>query len=226
MSDQKTGILNAMNTIATINSAETITDHIVEVGVDNVTLESVSGLEDVSEACAKRVIGALDLHKTLSENKPRKKAERGPTKLEQYISDTPEEERDRMAIEVAIRRINSEGGRPRAWRSIRDELGLRNEEFHKVIRVSDGWIRAVVGRIAQLKLDNPDWNYSGKLDVLTGIDGFSMEMVDPIVAKYKAEKATQEIETEEVESQNNEVDLQAVVESAPTPVDSPLANAA
>ena len=83
-----------------------------------------------------------------------------------------------IADEVAVRRINSEGSRPRAWKSIRKELGLGNTEFHKGIRLSPEWKIAVCSRISELQKQDGGWEYNGKLSVLTGIEGFTMEMVD------------------------------------------------
>lgn len=222
MQDQKAGILNAMNTIATKNTAQIITDHIVEVGVEAVTTESVSGLADVSEATATRVIAALELHKTLASVKVRKQREKKPSIAERYVTDTSEETRDDMAIRVAVLRINAEGSRPTSWRNIREELGLKLDQFHQVIRKSDGWVRAVCGRIAQLKLDNPEWSYNGKLDVLTGIDGFEMSIVQGFIDKVKAEREAEEV-TQVEDIPTEEVDLQQVAEGAERIIDTPSA---
>ena len=86
--------------------------------------------------------------------------------------ETPEVERDQMAVKVAEERINAEGTKPIAWKKIRDGLGLKLDEFHKVIRHSSGWLEAVVDRITILEAQEGGWVYNGKLDVLTGIDNF------------------------------------------------------
>ena len=177
MSDQKTGILNSIEKVATVKAAEVITDHIVEVGADKVSLESLQALDGVSETAATRTIAALDLHAQLSTTSVRKQREKKPSVAERYVEETSDEERDKLAAQVAELRINPEGTRPRAWRSIREELGLKNEQFHKVIRLSDGWKQAVANRINALLEQEGGWTYSGKLDVLTGIDGISMEEI-------------------------------------------------
>ena len=88
---------------------------------------------------------------------------------ERYRSETTETDRNRVAVKVVEMRINSSGSRPMAWRKIREELGLKNDEFHKVIRPSEGYRKAVIGRIKSLKAQEGGWEYNGKLDVLTGI---------------------------------------------------------
>ena len=210
MKDQKAGILNAMSQVATPKVAEVITDHIIEVGLENVTLESVSGIKDVSDSAAKRVVGAIEFHNTLKDVKVRKQREKKPSVAERYAEETTVEQRDDVAVQVAELRINAEGSRPRAWRSIREQLGLKNEQFHKVIRKSGGWKQAVADRINTLLEQEGGWTYSGKLDVLTGIDGISMDEI-------KSMKREEEPTAEET------IDLQAIVESAPRPIDTPAA---
>lgn len=89
---------------------------------------------------------------------------------ERYAAETTEEERNELAVKVAELRINEEGTKPLAWRKIREELGLKEDEFHQVIRPSVGYREAVVNRIKSLKARDKGWKYSGKLDVLTGIE--------------------------------------------------------
>ena len=93
-----------------------------------------------------------------------------PSIAERYAAETTEEERNELAVKVAELRINEEGTRPLAWRKIREELGLKEDEFHQVIRPSAGYREAVVNRIKSLKARDKGWEYSGKLDVLTGIE--------------------------------------------------------
>ena len=66
MKDQKVGIVNALSKIATPKVAETITDHIIEVGLESVTVESLTKIKDVSESAAKRVVAAIEIHNALS----------------------------------------------------------------------------------------------------------------------------------------------------------------
>ena len=88
---------------------------------------------------------------------------------ERYAAETTEEECNELAVKIAELRINEEGTKPLAWRKIREELGLKNDEFHLVIRPSAGYREAVVNRIKSLKASKEGWEYSGKLEFLTGI---------------------------------------------------------
>ena len=72
-------------------------------------------------------------------------------------------------MKVVELRINEEGSKT-AWKKIRKELGLEEDEFHKVIRPSEGYRNAVIDRIKSLKSAEGGWEYNGKLSVLTGIE--------------------------------------------------------
>ena len=87
-----------------------------------------------------------------------------------------EETRDELAVKVAELRINATGSKPLAWKRIREKLGLKNDEFHKVIRLSEGYRTAVIERIKSLKASEEGWEYSGKLEVLTGIEVSEKEL--------------------------------------------------
>lgn len=100
----------------------------------------------------------------------RKARKKKPSIAERYAAETTEEERNELAVKVAELRINEEGTKPLAWREIREELGLKNDEFHQVIRPSAGYREAVVNRIKNLKARDKGWEYSGNIDVLTGIE--------------------------------------------------------
>ena len=89
---------------------------------------------------------------------------------ERYSAETTEEARNDLATKVAELRINASGSKPLSWRRIRDRLGLKNDEFHKVIRLSAGYREAVINRIKSLKSSEEGWEYSGKIEVLTGIE--------------------------------------------------------
>ena len=93
-----------------------------------------------------------------------------PSITERYTSETTEADRDELAVKIAKIRINATGSKPIAWRKIREKFGLKNDEFHKVIRLSAGYRQAVIDRIKQLKSRPEGWEYSGKLEVLTGIE--------------------------------------------------------
>ena len=87
-----------------------------------------------------------------------------------FIADTTEDTRNEIAVKVVELRINEEGSRPIAWKKIREELGLHNDHFHQVIRRSEGYRNAVIGRIKSLKSAEGGWEYNSKLSVLTGIE--------------------------------------------------------
>ena len=87
-----------------------------------------------------------------------------------FIVETTEDTRNEIAVKVVELRINEEGSRPIAWKKIREELGLHNDHFHKVIRLSEGYREAVIERIKKLRAQDGGWEYSGKLEVLTGVE--------------------------------------------------------
>ena len=89
---------------------------------------------------------------------------------ERYVAETTVEERDGIAAKVIELRINATGSKPLAWKKIREKLDLRNDQFHKVIRHSEGYRKAVIQRIKFLKAQEGGWEYNGKLEVLTGIE--------------------------------------------------------
>ncbi len=99
-----------------------------------------------------------------------KAREKKPSIAERYTSETTEADRDELAVKIAKIRINATGSKPIAWHKIREKFGLKNDEFHKVIRLSAGYRKAVIDRIKQLKSRPEGWEYSGKLEVLTGIE--------------------------------------------------------
>ncbi len=89
---------------------------------------------------------------------------------ERYVAETTVEDRDSIAAKVVELRINASGSRPLSWRKIREKLGLKEDQFHKVIRPSEGYREAVIQRIKSLKAREGGWEYNGKLEVLTGIE--------------------------------------------------------
>ena len=97
-------------------------------------------------------------------------AERRSSIAECYVRETTEEDRNALAAKIAEMRINATGSRPIAWKDIREQFGLKNAQFHKVIRLSKGYRDAVIARIKTLKAQDGGWEYSGKLGSLTGID--------------------------------------------------------
>ena len=134
-------------------------------------LATVSGqLSDVQAEkndIAARLAAVQDLFTTATLGKPKIQSI-----ADRYRADTTEEQRNEIAVKVAELRINSSGSKPLSWRKIRERLGLKNDQFHKVIRHSSGYLTAVVERIKALESAEGGWEYNGKLDVLTGIPDF------------------------------------------------------
>ena len=102
-----------------------------------------------------------------TKTKPKKKK---PSIAERYVAETTVEDRDGIAAKVVELRINATGSKPLAWKKIREKLGLKNDQFHKIIRHSEGYRKAVIQRIKSLKAQEGSWEYNGKLEVLTGIE--------------------------------------------------------
>lgn len=222
----KAGIINQLGTVAGVKPSETsvalitaVTEKVQEVGIADVTLSDIVGVEvdgkSLTDNQSAKVMAAIEFHKAVVVSTASTR-EKKPTKLEEFVASTPVEERDDIAVQVAERRINAEGTRPRAWRKIREELGLRNEAFHQLIRKSQGWHNAVCERIADLLDQEGGWEYSGKLEVLTGIDGFTMDMVDAYLEELEAEataKAEADAEGESTEEEGPTEEELAAIES-------------
>ena len=85
-------------------------------------------------------------------------------------SPAKEADSNEVAVKVVEMRINASGSKPMSWRRIREKLGLKNDQFHKDIRHSAGYRKAVIDRIKSLKAQEGGWEYSGKLKALTGIE--------------------------------------------------------
>ena len=106
------------------------------------------------------------------------------------------DERKEIGRQVAELRINSTGSKP-SWRSIRTKLGLKNDEFHKVIRLEDHFRESVVERIESFE---DGWQYDGKLEVLLGFEpvGELLERIEVckptpnVEAKKEAEPQVEE----------------------------------
>ena len=109
--------------------------------------------------------------KTLLEQLRTVEAEK--TELEEHLKNLRKQPKtsktleDRVEIgrKVAELRINAAGSKPLAWKKIREKLGLKNDEFHKVIRLEDHFKESVVERIESFE---DGWEYDGNLEVLLG----------------------------------------------------------
>ena len=103
---------------------------------------------------------------------------------EKFRAATTLEDRVEIGRKVAELRINSQGSRPMSWRRIREKLGLKNDEFHKVVRLEDHFKESVVERIESFE---GSWQYSGKLNVLLGFEPVG-ELANRIEACKRAPK--------------------------------------
>ena len=121
---------------------------------------------------------------------------------ERYAAETTEEERNELAVKVAELRINEEGTKGLAWRKIREELGLKNDEFHKVIRHEDHYKESCIQRIESFE---GGWEYGGKLEDLLGFDPVG-ELLDRIEACKPASKVWEPAETEDPKSEESQAD--------------------
>lgn len=99
------------------------------------------------------------------------------------------EDRVEIGRKVAELRINASGSKGLAWREIRGRLGLKNDEFHKVVRLEDHFQESVVERIESFK---DGWEYSGKLESLLGF-----KPVGELANRIEACKPTLEEDTPE-----------------------------
>ena len=86
---------------------------------------------------------------------------------EHYTGANTLEDRKEIGRKVAELRINSAGSKSMSWAQIREKLGLKHDEFHKVIRVEDHFQESVVERIESFE---DGWEYNGKLEVLLGFE--------------------------------------------------------
>ena len=87
------------------------------------------------------------------------------TAAEKFRAANTLEDRKEIGRQVAELRINSAGSKPMSWKKIREKLGLKNDEFHKGIRLEDHFRESVVERIESFE---EGWVYGGKLEVLLG----------------------------------------------------------
>ena len=90
-----------------------------------------------------------------------------PKTAEKFREANGLEDRKEIGRQVAKLRINAAGSKPMSWRRIREKLGLKSNEFHKVIRLEDHFKESVVERIESFE---KGWECSGKLEVLLGFE--------------------------------------------------------
>ena len=131
------------------------------------------------------------------EAKEEKKKEPRKTFREKFDESTTEEERVQLAKKVVELRLDPEvESRARSWKSIRedDDVILKSDEFHKIIRPSKYYRDAVLSRLDQLI--NDGWIYNGSLHTLCGID-IPQEYVDRMEANKNSAKMKAKQEAEE-----------------------------
>ena len=170
--EAKAGIVNNLGIVAGLEATPAnaeligaVIDKVVEVGIADL---EVTDLENVKVEI--KVFATVEFHKEVAKSTKGKEREKKLTILERYVSDTTEAYRDGVAVKVVEMRINSSGSKPMSWCRIREKLGLKYDQFHKAIRPSAGYRKAVIDRIKSLKAQEGGWEYSGKLEVLTGIE--------------------------------------------------------
>ena len=110
--------------------------------------------------------------------KTRKSSEPKPSTADKFREAKSLEERVEIGRQVAELRINATGLKGLSWKKIREKLGLKNDEFHEVVRLEDHFHESCVERIESFE---DGWEYGGKLEVLLGFDPVG-ELVDRIEA--------------------------------------------
>ncbi len=143
-------------------------------------LEKENRLQTVESESNERI-------KTLSSTQ--KVSEPKPSIAEKFRAANTLEDRVEIGRKVAELRINAQGSRPMSWCRIREKLGLKNDEFHKVVRLEDHFQESVVERIESFE---GGWKYSGKLNVL-----LRFEPVGELANRIEACKLAPKIEPKE-----------------------------
>ena len=213
MQDQKNGIINALQTLATPKVAEPITDLILDVGLENVTLEGLLEIENVSKQSAEKVIAAIEIHNIL-ESTSRRLSEPKKSVSDKYREENTLSDRIKTGEDVAELRINSSGSKPMSWSKIRQKLQLKNDEFHKVIRLEDHFMESCIKRIESF---SEGWFYEGKISVLLGFEPDPEQL-----ARIEARKPLEKIKAKKskdskpkAEKSESESKSQKVKESKP-----------
>ena len=143
-------------------------------------LEKENRLQTVESESNERI-------KTLAST--RKVSEPKPSIAEKFRAANTLEDHVEIGRKVAELRINASGSKPLAWKKIRKKLGLKNDEFHKGIRLEDHFKESVVERIESFK---GGWQYSGQLNVLLGF-----EPVGELANRIEACKLAPKVEPKE-----------------------------
>ena len=145
--------------------------------------------------------------KGTGEQPPKKRQEKvkkpRQTFVEKFDESTSQEERVELAKKVAELRIDPDADRAMSWKSIREheDVCLKSDEFHKIIRLSDYYKEAVLNRLTTLI--GTGFIYNGNLDTLCGI-----EVPTDIVEKMEANKAAAKAKAKP-EKENSDADADA-----------------
>lgn len=141
---------------------ETISDQLATLRSVNAQLEErlettstqLGDVEAVLTACKE------DITRTLRQSEGTKEGQNEQT----------EEERIELANKVAELRLDPDATRAMTWKKIckHEEVMLKRDEFHKIIKVSDYYKEAVLERLN--KLIDEGWVYKGSLKRLCGFD--------------------------------------------------------
>ena len=207
MEDQKVGIVNAVSKIATPKVAETITDHIIEVGLESVTVESLTEIKDVSESAAKRVVAAIEIHNELSKASTRKTSAPKPSTAERKML-FPFTNQDEILYWATL---YTDAQKPKRKQKEEDVIKIReNVEGRKKPETPGGyltktelmkmgdWKRASlpcqmddnpVGHVEKITAEvfslDDDWE---KLEKLIDIDGVGQPVASTILHLYDPER--------------------------------------
>ena len=153
-------------------------------------------------------VNAAEEPEVTEATKGKEKVEKKPrqTFKEKFADSTNEEERVELAEKVAELRLDTEATRAPAWKAIREheDVCLSSDEFHKIIRVSDYYEKAMLGRL-ESQIDE-GWVYTGSLHTLCGFDvpGGIVEKMESNKAKAKA--AAKPAKKEEGDAEGNSDD--------------------
>ena len=104
-----------------------------------------------------------------------------------FLETTTEEDRIELARKIALLRLDPESNRPLSWRKIREheEISLANDDFHKVIRISEYYENVMLERLGEL-IDH-GWSYKGSLETLCGF-GVPEEIIERMDANIRVDR--------------------------------------
>ena len=134
--------------------------------LEKTTVETLTEIEGVTQPAAERIVATIALHNEFSQATTRRQSEPKPTAIDKFKASNDLDERLEIGRKVAELRINEQGSKPMSWRRIREKLSLRNDEFHKVVRLEDHFKESVVQRIESFE---KGWGILGQTTRASGI---------------------------------------------------------